>query len=127
MSEITSEPRIKVIELKKFYFIHDGSKTGHPGYVIAKDDAANRYLIVRFDSDKKGDVPKKARGIRHITELSHPIESKVVTSYVKNRPLLCKRRDIGKELLGLTISSVDLLIIEKVALNVPQVSKSIKK
>ena len=50
---------IKNIEVGKFYFIHDGSKTGHPGYVVWKDDEKNRYLVVRFDSDKYGDVPKK--------------------------------------------------------------------
>ena len=60
---------IKNIEIGKFYFIHDGSKTGHPGLIISKDDNANRYLVVRFDSDKFGDIPKIQRGVRHITML----------------------------------------------------------
>ena len=52
MSNQNSSIPTKKIELGKFYFIHDGSKTGHPGLVIWKDDENNRYLVVRFDSDK---------------------------------------------------------------------------
>lgn len=66
----------KNIEIGKFYFIHDGSKTGHPGFVVWKDDKKNRYLVIRFDSDKFGDVPKKDRGVKHITKLNHPTEKK---------------------------------------------------
>ena len=84
----------KTIEIGKFYLIHDGSKTGHPGFVVWKDDEANRYLLVKFDSDKPGDVPKIKRGIRHIIKLKHPISNDVVNSYVKSRPILCKRKDI---------------------------------
>ena len=95
------QKQIRTIIVGEFYLIHDGSQTGHPGLVVSKDDNANRYLIVRFDSDKKGDVPKISRGVRHITRLNYPTEDKVVASYVKNRPLLCKRKDIGKRLTGL--------------------------
>ena len=34
---------IKQIDVGKFYLIHDGSRTGHPGFVVWKDDEANRY------------------------------------------------------------------------------------
>ena len=53
------ENTIKLIEVGKFYFVHDGSKTGHPGFVVWKDDLANRYLVVRTDSDKSGKVTKE--------------------------------------------------------------------
>ena len=43
----------KAIEIGKFYFVHDGSKTGHPGFVVWKDDEANRYLVVRFGKREK--------------------------------------------------------------------------
>ena len=43
---------IKNIEVGKFYLIHGGSKTGHPGFVVWKDDNANRYLLVLTESDK---------------------------------------------------------------------------
>lgn len=51
--------QIKKIELGKFYTIHDGSKNGHPGLIVWKNDELNRYLVVKFDSDKKGEIPKK--------------------------------------------------------------------
>ena len=42
---------IKNIEVGKFYLIHDGSRTGHPGLVVWKDDEKNTddpgYLLLR--------------------------------------------------------------------------------
>ena len=49
----------KTIEVGKFYLIHDGSKTGHPGLVVWKDDIANRYLVIRTESDKPGKITKR--------------------------------------------------------------------
>ena len=118
---------IKNIEVGKFYFIHDGSKTGHPGFVVWKDDEKNRYLVIRFDSDKYGDIPKKDRGVRHITELKHTIGGNIVRSYAKNRPLLCKRRDIGIEFKDLRINPEDMSTIIKISKANKQFSKSIKK
>ena len=119
--------QIKKIELGKFYTIHDGSKNGHPGLIVWKNDELNRYLVVKFDSDKKGEIPKKNRGVRHITELKHPISNNIIRSYVKNRPLLCKRRDIGTEYVGLRIMDEDKPLIDKVRNSNKQYSKSIKK
>ena len=121
------ENKIKNIEVGKFYFIHDGSKTGHPGFVVWKDDEKNRYLIVKVDSDKFGEMPKTDRGVRHITKLSHTIGDKVATSYARNRPLICKRKDIGKELGDLFIHKDDLPVIEKIANNKPEYPPSLKK
>ena len=42
----------KTIEVCKFYFIHDDSSTGHPGYIVWKDDVANRYLVVAIKKVK---------------------------------------------------------------------------
>ena len=117
---------IKNIEIGKFYFIHDGSKTGHPGFVVWKDDEANRYLVVRFDSDEIGDIPKMYRGVRHITILSHPTTNDVKNSYVHNRPMLCKRKDIGGELPKMSLSKDDLNIIENVSMNNPEMSPSLR-
>ena len=117
----------KKIEVGKFYLIHDGSKFGHPGYVMWKNDDKNRYLVVRFDSDKFGSVTKKSRGIRHITELLHPLDKTIACSYAKNRPLLCKRRDIGKELIGLSLHQDDYKIVERVAKADIQYSPSFKR
>lgn len=117
----------KTIEIGKFYFLHDGSKTGHPGYLIWKDDDANRYLFVKCDSDKYGETPKTERGVRHITKLSHTIGDNVATSYVKNRPLLCKRKDIGKLLSDLSIHPEDLEIVIKISKNNPELGPSLRK
>ena len=35
----------RTIEVGKFYLMFDGSRTGHPGYVLWKDDSKNRYLF----------------------------------------------------------------------------------
>ena len=118
---------IKIIEVGKFYFIHDGSKTGHPGLIIWKDDKANRYLVVRFDSDKFDvSYTKEQRGIKHITKLEHPTSPKVMNSYVHNRPMLCKRKDIGGLLSDLSISQEDVKTIEIIARRKPELSRSIK-
>lgn len=118
---------IKNIEVGKFYFIHDGSKTGHPGYVVWKDDEKNRYLVVRTDSDKKGSDPKKDRGEKHITLLKHPTESKVMNSYVHNRPMMCKRKDIGsKVLIGMTFHIDDLELIKCISKRHPEYTSSFK-
>jgi hypothetical protein len=122
----SSQP-IKVIEVGKFYFIHDGTTTGHPGLVLTANDEANRYLVARFDSDKFGEITKMQRGIRHITKLKYPTSNLVANSYVHNRPMLCKRKDIGKELLELSISPEDKQIISNVSLANPEYGPSLKK
>ena len=117
---------IKNIEIGKFYFIHDDSACGHPGYVVWKDDDTNRYLVIRTDSDKEGDVPKIDRGVRHITKLEHIIGGDIVCSYVKNRPMLCKRKDLGVMLPDLSFHPDDMKIVEEVSKREPQLSRSLR-
>ena len=118
----------KNIEVGKFYFVHDGSKTGHPGFVIWKDDGSNRYLIIRFDSDKFDvELTKEQRGIKHITKLKHPTSPTVMNSYVHNRPMICKRKDFGSELFGLSISEEDKVTIDLIGKKPPELSRSLKK
>lgn len=118
---------IKKIEVGKFYFIHDGSKTGHPGFVIMKNDDKNRYLVIRFDSDKYGDIPKKDRGVKHITKLKYALDDKVMNSYAKNRPLLCRRKDIGFEMLGLKIHKSDMALIQDISKRHFELAPSFRK
>ena len=118
----------KTIEVGKFYFIHDGSKTGHPGYVVWKDDEANRYLVIRFDSDKFDvESTKEQRGIQHITKLKHPTSDTVMNSYVHNRPMICKRKDIGTYLDKLSLSCDDMDLIEDIRKRNPELAPSLKK
>lgn len=121
------EKQTKTIEVNKFYFIHDDSFTGHPGLVVSKNDELNRYLVVRFDSDKFGVPSKRDNGLRHITELSHPISENIAKSYVRNRPMLCKRKDIGVVLDDLVINKSDLNIINEVSKRTPELSRSLRK
>ena len=125
---MTENKPIKNIEVGKFYFIHDGSKTGHPGLVISKNDEANRYLVVRFDSDKFGDIPKKDRGVKHLTKLKCSTSKEVMNSYVHNRPMLCKRKDIGIALSNLSINNQDdINLINSISKRNPEISRSLKK
>ena len=123
---LQNNPKNKNIQVGKIYFIHDSSKSGHPGLVIWKDDEHNRYLVIRFDSDKEGEIPKISRGVRHITKLSHTIGSNVKTSYARNRPLLCKRKDIGFLFKDLCVHKDDQHIINKIAKNKSEKSRSFK-
>lgn len=117
----------KIIEVGKFYFIHDKSCSGHPGLVVWKDDFHNRYLVIRFDSDKPGEQTKISRGVRHITKLKYPIDTKVVNSYARNRPFLCKRKDIGKFLEDLSLHRDDFELIRSISTREPELSSSLKK
>lgn len=119
---------IKNIEVGKFYLIFDGSRTGHPGYVLKKNDQKNQYLVLRLDSDKPGEVTKKQRQVRHITKLKHPTSADVVNSYVKNRPTMCRRKDVGSKLLtGLTIHKEDIKLVMEISKRNPEYSRSFKK
>ena len=117
----------KNIEVGKFYFLHDGSQTGHPCFVIWKDDEKNRYLVVRFDSDKTGQTPKYKRGVKHITKLKYPTSSSVVRSYVHNRPMICKRKDIGILLPNFSLNKNDFNTISEVSRRNPEKSPSFRK
>lgn len=128
MKSNLSQSNHKNIQVGKFYFIHDGSKTGHPGLIVWKDDEKNRYLVVRFDSDKFGEVPKSDKGIRHITKLSHPTDNVVAASYVRNRPMICKRKDIGHIVsTNMKIHPEDQKIIYIVSRRNPEYSQSFKR
>ena len=117
----------KKIEVGKFYLIHDGSKIGHPGFVAWKDDEANRYLVVVIESDKIGNVSKRDADKRHLTDLDFPTEEKVVKSYIKKRPMLCKRKDIGKELMGMSFHSSDYEKVLFVSKQTPVKAPSLRK
>ena len=128
MSNKTQSPISKTIEVGKFYFIHDKSHSGHPGFVVWKDDEKNRYLVIRFDSDKFGiEFTKEHRNVKHITKLSHATSAKVMNSYVHNRPMLCKRKDIGILLPDLSIHYSDKNLIDEISRRNPELSGSLKK
>ena len=118
---------IKNIEVGKFYYIHDGSKSGHPGFIVWKNDEKNRYLVIRTDSDKPGDIPKKDRGVKHITELKHRTSKNVAKSYLRNRPMICRRKDIGKIMSDLAIYNDDMEIVKNISKRKPELSPSFRR
>ena len=117
----------KKILVGHFYFIHDRSKSGHPGLVVWKNDDENRYLVIRFDSDKPGEPTKESRGIRHITKLKHPTDERILNSYARNRPFLCKRKDLGKLLSDLVLHPDDEPLIKSISSKKPEISSSLRK
>ena len=71
----------------KFYSVHEGSPTGHPGMIFWKNDNRNLYLAITTDTGQG----------RHRKKLIHSIDSELDKTYVQNRPVLAKRKNIGGE------------------------------
>jgi len=89
----------------KFYSVN-----GHPGLIVFKNDAKNRYLAV---------VTGTSPG-RHKTKLKHSTERKVKTSYINNRPVLGKRKHFGsKELIGMKIHKEDKPLVKAICKRKP--------
>ena len=115
---------VRIIEVGKFYLIFDGSRTGHPGLVIWKNDLENLYLVIRTESDKEGKITKRELERQHLVDLKHPTYDLVI----RTKPLMCKRKDIGKkELIGMSIHPDDQCIVETISKRKPQYSKSFGK
>ena len=118
----------RTIEVGKFYLIFDGSRTGHPGFIVSKNEEKNRFLVVITESDKFGNVSKREADKRHLTDLNYPTQKNVARSYIKNRPMLCRRRDIGKkELNGMYFHKKDMEKVLYVSKQKPVLSPSNKK
>ena len=108
----------KTIEVGKFYFIHDGSKTGHPGLVIWKNDEYNLYLAVKIGTSSNKDN----------IALKELISEENVCHFVYKRPFLGKRKDFGsKPFVDLTITNELSSYIESSFDIYPVESKSINR
>ena len=89
----------KVIDEGYFYFIYDGSKKGHPGLIVWKDEFHNLYLAIKFGTTKN----------KENVLFKYPIGGKAKQSYVYKRFFLIKRKDISKtRFLDLRIKDSDL-------------------
>lgn len=109
---------MKILELNKFYLVHDGSKTGHPGLLVWKDDDANLYLLVKFGSSEN----------EHNFKLIQPISSNLKTSFVYKRPFVGKRKDVGREISkNIKIKDSDSWILIAIPKNSPVFSKTLSK
>ena len=107
----------KIIKTGKFYLLHDGSKIGHPGYVVWKDDEGNLYLAVKFGSTKNDKNLK----------FDFPISKDVSVSYIYKRPFLGKRKDYGKELTKLFPLDSNNNMIFNISSNEPVFSKTLSR
>lgn len=86
MSNKNQSPISKTIEVGKFYFIHDGSKSGHPGYIVWKDEERNLYIAIKFGTTKNDD-----------NEILHQRINQSVINYIYKRLFVGKRKDFKKE------------------------------
>ena len=118
MPNLNSQKSIKNIEVGKFYLIHDGSRTGHPGLVVWKNDEVNLYLVIRFGTSKNNKN----------TPINCALSKNVKTHYVYINPLLAKRKDIGFEwVFDYKINAIDNQKINEIIYRFPKYSKSINR
>ena len=77
---------VRNIEVGKIYLLFDGSKGGHPGLIVWKDDDMNLYIAIKFGTTKNdGNIPLQYQ----------IVEGK--KSYIYKRLFVGKRKDIGKK------------------------------
>lgn len=107
---------IKNIQKGKFYHIHEGSPSGHPGMVYWKSDKRNLYLAITTDSSDG----------EHRTLLTTSTSSDVQHSYVYNRPTLAKRRDIGGQYQKMSFNKNDKNLLRAISIKKYRETKSIK-
>ena len=93
------EQPTKKLEVGKFYLIHDGSRIGHPGIIVWKNDDVNLYLAIKFGTTQA----------KNNIQFKYPIEKNIKVSFVYKRFFLGRRKDFGsKELTRLNILQDDL-------------------
>ncbi len=94
----------KIIQKGRFYHIHEGSPTGHPGMIYWKNDKKNLYLALTVDSSYGS----------HRTKIL-PISNTIKHSYVQNRPVLAKRKDIGGQRFDLKFSKKNKKLLKRIS------------
>ncbi len=85
----TSMPT-RIIEVGKFYLVFEGSSSGHPGYIIWKNDEHNLYLAIKFGTTPNKDNKKLNCSLRQGDK----------ENYVFSKLFLGKRKNIGKNELA---------------------------
>ena len=106
----------KHIEKGRFYHIHEGSKTGHPGLIYWKNDQKNLYLSLTTDSSFG----------EHRTALSKTTSDNINHSFVYNRPTLAKRKDVGGQYKNMSFSKKDKNLLRRVSKRNYRETKSIR-
>ena len=109
----------KVIEVGKFYLLFEGSESGHPGYIIWKNDEHNLYLAIKF-----GTTPNKNN-----TKLNCSLRKYDKENLIYKKLFLGKRKNIGKnELTEMNITQEKLKdILKNIDLLSPSYSPDIRR
>ena len=100
----------------RFYHFHEGSPKGHPGMVFWKCDKRNLYLALTTDSSNG----------EHRTKLTTPTSNDISKSFVYNRPLLAKRKDIGGHYPNMKFSKKDKVLLKNISRRNYRETRSIK-
>ena len=108
----------KHIEKGRFYHVHEGSKTGHPGFVFWKNDKKNIYFLLTTDLSNGP----------HRTKLSKKIDPKgSVVGYINNRPLIAKRKDIGGQRCDFRFDKTDRALLQIISLRKWRFTKNVTR
>lgn len=108
----------KHLEKGRFYTVHDGSTSGHPGRIAWKNDDKNLYLAVVTGTTYD----------KHKIRLKHPTDKSTSVSYVDSRPFMGRRRDFGnKELVGMKFHKDDKPLIKVIERRKPIYSQTLKR
>lgn len=107
------------IEENKIYLIFDGSKTGHPGFILWANDSYNIYLIIKIGSSKND----------HNFLFNLKDKNRKEPTYIYKKALLAKRKDIGKKSFTDFVFSNDeiLKILSTIDTNNPAETPSIRR
>ena len=115
--DLNNKAKIKKhLQKGRFYHIHEGSPTGHPGMIFWKNDKRNLYLTLTTDSSVGN----------HRTKLSKPTNKETNQSYVYNRPTLAKRRDVGGRYIDMVFSKKDRIVLRIISTKKYRESGSIR-
>ena len=119
MSQKENQVVIKKIEVGKFYLLFEGSPTGHPGYIIWKNDEHNLYLAIKFGTTAN----------KNNTKLNSSLRQGDKQNLVYSKLFLGKRKNIGKnELTEMNITDEMLKdILEKADFLNPSYSPDIRR
>ena len=112
---IMAKNKIKLF--KGRFYTNYKSGGNHPSLLYKKNKRKNNYSCVIFDSTSG----------RHRTKMKHPISPDRKTSFIQNRPMICKKNDFGNhQLNGLSINKEDKILVEIVKRRKPRYSSSFK-
>ena len=116
MSRNRKKPKNHTIRLEKgkFYNVHDGSRSGHPGRIEYADEKKDIYVSTTTGSMTEEEYRKNPYRKNHI-ELTHTTDKTVYKSFINEKPFKGNRDDYGdKHYPDMKYHQDDLKTVEKV-------------